>query len=361
MSAADKSSPLDKVLADIANHRPFAVFDAGGPEFIAIIAIPADAATEADLTLLRDAGRGPVSLMMSKRRLEELGFVSADESGDMRPITSTASVNLRGRRGITVRDQMDAVRALSDPASQRADFVEPGTVVAFACDDLGILGKRRAAVAARDLVDAAGLYPAALTSPVLNDEGGLAGPDFVAECLMRESIRAVSIDDVIALQWKRKPVITMPVGANLPTAAATFRFYASRSVIDGAVVGALVHGTPTRSGDTLVHVHRGDILSDVFGDGDDAAGKRLRTAIAAIAKARAGILVYLNSEAANSVSYASANLHRPLSAGEIGLAAQMVHLLNPRGPTRFEAMSVSESVGLSSLLDGMQLERAAQT
>jgi 3,4-dihydroxy 2-butanone 4-phosphate synthase/GTP cyclohydrolase II len=347
-------------MVDIANHRPVAVFDAARLEFIAVIGFAAESATAADLEFLRRVGRGPVSLMMSKRRLEELGLAASEGQSDDDPIAWTTSVNLRGRSGITLGDQIDTIRALCDPKSRRSDFICPGTVVPFACDDIGVLRRRRASIAVRDLVDAAGLYPAALTSAILDDSGGLAGAEFVSRTLRRHSIRAVAIEDVIALQWQRTPVLSPPFSANMPTVEAMFRVFASRSLLDGSVVAAVVHGTPTRRNETVVHVHRGEILSDVFRDAGSNCARRLSDAINAIAHSRAGVLIYLRAESARPSGDGEDDCRSPLSAHELGLAAQMIHFLSPHGRLRFHDLSQAETETLQGILAGIQFEWATR-
>lgn len=295
--SSNLATPLSAIIADIADRRPFVVFDDSRPEFIAILSVAAESVTEANLELLRRAARGPISVMMPAKRLKELGLSgSGNTEGEDHQIGWTASVNLRkSRLGITLRDQVDTIRALCDPAVHASDFVRPGTVVPYECDDLGVLRKRTPSVAARDLVNAAGLYPTALASAILDDVGALASPEYVMALLEAHSIRAVSIEDVVRHQWEVTQVVTRPVDARLPTSHGMFRVYGSSSVLDDGVVAALVHGETTTNTEMPIYVHRGDLVADVFGSTGCDCAERLNLAIAAVARARAGILIYLRA------------------------------------------------------------------
>lgn len=84
--------------------------------------------------------------------------------------------------------------------------------------------------------------------------------------------------------------------AKLPTRLGDFIIYGFRDLDSGEEAVALVAGTPDPGTTTLVRIHSQCLTGDVFASRRCDCGDQLQAAMALIAKAKAGVLVYQQKE-----------------------------------------------------------------
>ena len=165
---------------------------------------------------------------------------------------------------------LDEASAIADPALDlRTPLKGPFRTVPLACD--------RAAVAAVTLARRSGLLPAFFI-------GGRAGEDSPS----------LSADDVE--RFESAPELRIASRARLPTRAAEkAEIVAFRSEEDASEHVALLIGGPTGA-PPLVRLHSECLTGDVLGSLKCDCGPQLDSALAAIAAAGWGILLYLRQE-----------------------------------------------------------------
>ena len=238
----------------------------------AVLAVAAEFVNDANLAQLRAVSGRPLRIVLTRRRAVALGLARRDPQGSL--LSGAVSIALPAELSAAV------IRNLADPAASLG-AEPPGLGPEPEAADGGEL----AAVA---LAKLAALLPAALILPLASAEAALAR--------RRTDIAVVATAEVLT---RRAAIagLTRVAEARVPLAdAEDARLIAFRPGDGGSEHLAILIGAPDAASPVLVRLHSscftGDVLSSLRCD----CGDQLRGAIAAIAKAGGGALLYLAQE-----------------------------------------------------------------
>jgi GTP cyclohydrolase II len=234
----------------------------------AVLAVAAEFVDEGNLRRLREFSARPLRAVLTRRRAVALGLAQRE--------------GLSGAVSIALAPELPAIviRNLADPAaSLGADPPGLGPEPAIAA------GAELAAVA---LAKLAALLPAVLVLPLAPAEAALAR--------RRSDFAPVETADVLSRRAAMTG-LTQVAEARVPLAdAENARLIAFRPGDGGTEHLAILIGTPAVGKPVLVRLHSecftGDLLASLRCD----CGDQLRGAIAAIAEAGGGVLLYLAQE-----------------------------------------------------------------
>ena len=251
-------------------------------------------------------GRGLVCVPMEAGRLHELGLsrmVPPDERDRYRT-AFTVSVDARAgtSTGISAADRAATVRALADPASGPGDFIRPGHIFPLQAVPGGTLRRTGHTEASVDLARIAGLRPVAVICEVMKEDGSMARLPDLLGFARRHGLRILTVADIVAYRRAREKTVEAGPSAGLPTAYGTFQLRLYRDLVTGADHVALVHGDPAADAADpahpapLVRVHSECMTGDVFGSLRCDCGQQLHAAMAAVAAAASGVVLYMRQE-----------------------------------------------------------------
>jgi 3,4-dihydroxy 2-butanone 4-phosphate synthase/GTP cyclohydrolase II len=250
-----------------------------------LVAAAASITAETVASMLRETAGMPF-LALSEDRCEALELSPIGAGGDM-------MVTIEARRGtttgISASDRALTMRVASGPAYTAVDVVKPGHVVPIRVPADRLVSRPDPAAVALELATLAGSPGGATLCQVLDASGAPAGRAQVEALAAELGVPLADCREVVENRLRQTRLVVRD-GAEriLETAIGSLRCVTYRGRRDGARHFVLLHGDPTASAPIGVEAVIQDPPLDAFGAGD-----RLRPALAELATAGRGILLYL--------------------------------------------------------------------
>ncbi|MEI9928111.1 MAG: 3,4-dihydroxy-2-butanone-4-phosphate synthase [Sphingomonas sp.] len=335
--AHDAISPIEEILEEAVNGRPYILVDAEDRENEGDIVIPAQFATPAQINFMAKHARGLICLAITEERARELRL--APMSAENRTGFGTAfTVSIEAREGVTTgisaHDRAHTIAVAVDAARGPDDIVSPGHVFPLVARPGGVLVRAGHTEAAVDIARLAGLHPAGVICEVMNDDGTMARlPDLVAFAQLH-GLKIGTIADLIAYRRRRERCVTRVHEEPFDTIYASgMRLSIFRSLIDGTEHVALSKGKIGPERPTLVRVHQMDLANDLLSP-PTPRRDHVRSALHAIADYDGpGVLVLIRDGGKHALSERRSAGGRPTADQTIrdyGVGAQVLRDLGVR-------------------------------
>jgi 3,4-dihydroxy 2-butanone 4-phosphate synthase / GTP cyclohydrolase II len=264
VSATLTSARVETAIAAIANGEFVVVLDREDRENEGDLIMAAELVTPEALAFMVRHTSGLVCIGMTGERLDELDIPLMVQHGTEAQGTAfTVSVDLRAgtTTGISAADRAATVRALVDPASAPGDFARP--------------------------------------------DGEMARGSDLASFAAEHGLAIITVDELIAYRRRREQLVLRRSSAVLPTPYGPFTVHAYESMIDGVEHLALVKGDVSGTDPVLVRVHSECLTGDVFGSCRCDCGPQLELALANIAEAGRGAVIYLMGHEGRGIGLAA--------------------------------------------------------
>ncbi len=262
-------SPIEDILEDARNGRPYILVDAEDRENEGDVIIPAQFATPDQINFMARHARGLICLAITSERARALRLPPM--AADNRTSMGTAfTVSIEAREGVTTgisaADRARTVQVAVDPMKGADDIVSPGHVFPLVARDGGVLVRTGHTEAAVDISRMAGLHPAGVICEIMNDDGTMARlPDLVAFAQLH-GLKIGTIADLIAYRRRTERFVERVMDTPFESVhGGPFRLMLYRNTIEGAEHVALVHGRIEPGKPTLVRMHQVDFAADLLG------------------------------------------------------------------------------------------------
>ncbi len=262
-------SPIEDILEDARNGRPYILVDAEDRENEGDVIIPAQFATPDQINFMARHARGLICLAITADRARQLRLPPM--AAENRTSMGTAfTVSIEAREGVTTgisaADRARTIQVAVDPNRGADDIVSPGHVFPLVARDGGVLVRTGHTEAAVDISRMAGLTPAGVICEIMNDDGTMARmPDLIAFAQLH-GLKIGAIADLIAYRRRTERLVERVMDTPFETVhGGPFRLMLYRNVIEGVEHVALVNGKIEPGKPTLVRMHQVDFAADLLG------------------------------------------------------------------------------------------------
>ncbi len=268
MSHDTPISPIEDIIEDARNGRPYILVDAEDRENEGDVIIPAQFATPDQINFMAKHARGLICLSITGERAKQLRLppMAADnQAGHGTAFTISIEAKEGVTTGISAHDRAHTVAVAIDPSKNCDDIVSPGHVFPLVAKDGGVLVRAGHTEAAVDISRMAGLYPAGVICEVMNDDGTMARlPDLIGFAQLH-GLKIGTIADLIAYRRRNERCIERVLDIPFGSVHGQFRMFIYRNTIDQAEHVALVKGKVDPKKPTLVRMHQVDFAADMLG------------------------------------------------------------------------------------------------
>ena len=357
--------PFDSVesaIADIAAGRLIIVTDDEQRENEGDLIMAASKVTPETVDMMIRYGSGIVCVPTVEHQLRRLGLgpmVASNRESHRTDFTVSVDAAEGITTGISAYDRTRTIQLLANPATPPEQLVQPGHVFPLRARPGGVLERAGHTEAAVDLAMLAGLSPMGVLCELVNDDGTVQRLPQLVEFKQKFGLKMISIAALIEYRSRRDQLVELVTAQPLVSEFGTFTVHVFRSRLDGRHHLALTMG-PLGPEPTLVRVHSGNLLSDVFRARGMAGHHVLTGSLGVVAKAGRGVVLYM--EPANSCDVLVRSLTAQpgesppaMSFRDYGLGAQILAALG-LGKIRLLSNSTRKVVGL----DGYGLEIVEQ-
>ena len=262
-------SPIEDIIDDARNGRPYILVDAEDRENEGDVIIPAQFATPDQINFMAKHARGLICLAMTADRAKQLRLPPM--TAENRESMGTAfTVSIEAKEGVTTgisaADRARTVQVAADPSKGADDIVSPGHIFPLVARDGGVLVRTGHTEAAVDISRMAGLTPAGVICEIMNDDGTMARMPELISFAQLHGIKIGTIADLIAYRRRTERFVERALDTPFESIyGGTFRMVVYRDTIEGNEHVAMVKGDITPDQTTLVRMHQIDFAADLLG------------------------------------------------------------------------------------------------
>jgi len=290
-------SSIEEIIAEMRAGRMVILVDEEDRENEGDLVLAAEHVTPEAINFMAKHARGLVCLTLTEARCKQIGV--AQMARDNKSQYSTAfTVSIEAAVGVTTgisaHDRARTVQAAVARNASPDDIVQPGHVFPITAKPGGVLVRAGHTEAGCDLAQMAGLEPASVICEILKDDGTMARlPDLIVFA-QEHGLKIGTIADLIHYRSRNETLIERTFSKPVSSAHGEFTLHAYTDRTSNEVHLALTKGQIDPNTETLVRVHEPLSVLDFL---DPASGRHtfsLDVAQAALAKAKAGVIVLLH-------------------------------------------------------------------
>ncbi len=293
---ADSIERVHRALEDIRAGRLVILVDDEDRENEGDLCMAAEKVTPEAVNFMAKYARGLICLTLSEEKVRQLDLpMMVDENRSSRTTAFTISIEARHgvTTGISAADRSHTVRTAVAKDARPSDLVSPGHIFPLRARPGGVLQRTGHTEGSVDLARLAGLDASGVICEIMNDDGTMARMPECKEFAEKHGLRILSIAELIQYRLQTERLVTRVLSGEVPMASGrVWKAFAYESAVESRQFLALQLGDLDEARGTLVRVHTGSVLGDVFGA---RGGQRVVAgdAVARIEAEGAGVLLFV--------------------------------------------------------------------
>jgi 3,4-dihydroxy 2-butanone 4-phosphate synthase/GTP cyclohydrolase II len=300
---------IEEALADLRAGKMVVLVDDEQRENEGDVIIAAEFATPEAINFMMRNACGIVCLAMSGAICDRMHLEvtpSSGEAGPSTPFTQKIDARFGITTGTSAFDRARTVAVAIDDHSTPNDLVRgKGHVDGLRAKDGGVLVRAGHTEGSVDLARLAGFKEAAVICEVVHPDGTMGRLPYLREFCAQHQIKMCTIEDLIKFRRLRERLIHRELIVKLPTKFGEFDLIPYTSVVDPEPhlalcmggVGVEVNGViPVQTEPVYVRIHSQCLTGDILGSLLCDCGPQLHQAMAQVASAGKGVVLYMRQE-----------------------------------------------------------------
>ena len=291
---------IEEAIVDLREGRMIILLDDEDRENEGDLVCAAEKVTPEIINFMAGRGRGLICLALHPTIVDRLELPLMVET-NVSPFHTNFTVSIEASSGVTTgisaadraHTILTAVKATATPR----DLVSPGHIFPLRAKRGGVLVRAGQTEGSVDLATLAGLQPAGVVCEIMDEDGTMARYPALRVFAEAHQIKMVTIADLIAFRKGKEVLVKRMAEAKLPTEISKdFRIIGYQNIYTQDDYIALVMGEWKPNQPVLVRVHSQCLTGDVFHSSRCDCGAQLHAAMAIVAQAGRGVILYLPQE-----------------------------------------------------------------
>ncbi|WP_163598414.1 bifunctional 3,4-dihydroxy-2-butanone-4-phosphate synthase/GTP cyclohydrolase II [Moraxella catarrhalis] len=347
---------IPEIIEDIKAGKMVILMDDEDRENEGDLIMAANHITPEAINFMITHARGLVCLTLTEARCQQLDLpLMSDKNGAKFSTNFTLSIEAAEgvTTGISASDRARTVQAAIAANAKPTDIVQPGHIFPIMAKKGGVLHRAGHTEAGCDLARLAGLEPASVIVEIIKPDGEMARRDDLEAFAKEHGLKIGTIADLIQYRMATEQTVSEVEHFTIQTEYGDFTAYRFSEFGSDDTHLAFVKGKPT-GGVSTVRVHSFSPMKDLFGIHTSGSRWNIQNALAKIATAEHGVLVWIGHDDTLNLgddfealkdkqSVTSANRRAPYQT--IGVGAQILKHLGVKdmrllsSPVKFNALS----------------------
>ena len=347
---------IPEIIEDIKAGKMVILMDDEDRENEGDLIMAANHITPEAINFMITHARGLVCLTLTEARCQQLDLpLMSDKNGAKFSTNFTLSIEAAEgvTTGISASDRARTVQAAIAANAKPTDIVQPGHIFPIMAKKGGVLHRAGHTEAGCDLARLAGLEPASVIVEIIKPDGEMARRDDLEVFAKEHGLKIGTIADLIQYRMATEQTVSEVEHFTIQTEHGDFTAYRFSEFGSDDTHLAFVKGKPT-GGVSTVRVHSFSPMKDLFGIHTSGSRWNIQNALAKIATAEHGVLVWIGHDDTLNLgddfealkdkqSVTSTNRRAPYQT--IGVGAQILKHLGVKdmcllsSPIKFNALS----------------------
>jgi len=292
-------SSVQDIVADLKAGRMVILVDEEDRENEGDLVIAAEHCTAEAINFMAKYGRGLICLTLTEARCRQLDLplmVRDNKTPHGTAFTMSIEAAAGVTTGISAHDRAVTVKAAVAKNAKPADIIQPGHIFPLMAQNGGVLVRAGHTEAGCDFAAMAGLEPASVICEILKDDGTMARLPDLIEFAAEHKLKIGTISDLIHYRAENEKLVECVADKEISCAHGSFRLRAFEDKTSGEVHLALTQGEIRAEQETLVRVHEPISVLDFLDCASHRHSFSVDQAMAAIARAKKGVVVLLHRE-----------------------------------------------------------------